>query len=988
MVNSGKFLLIALWLLVFAQVSALHAQLPVFTNVSNEMGVPGNTCYAIFQDSKGFIWISSADALLRCTGNTTTIFSADQGITGNVTGITEDRHGVIWFTTDKNQVFRYIHNRLEEAPFSRQLQQKAGAFDITYSIGEMPGNQLYISTAHNSFAYNTASGSLKKMAHRDSSSWMYFVDNSKQYVPVNGYTQFQGRSPWLSGSDTVQLCLERGAKKHYIRFRAAKEDIFLFYQNAIRISEYDVLSAGQYLLILKNDRLLSVTRMDHLILNVYADPFNRLWVGTNRGGVVLISHILAPEKQKQLLPGAIVTQVMMDYEQHVWCSTLNEGVLKTIGFDITEFDQPLGDKLIWNIQPSEGKLLLLSTADALATLDGDDLRYIPLPATGNDYFQAVWRVRNNLYLAGDKNLCKTDPHFNTVDVVHMQLDQGNFGTGVNGLCTDSRGTIYAVTPMEFCVLSRDTLRSVAPLPQRATCLSFEKETRFLVGTVSGLFRYHLKSKKFEEIPGIRGKINTICRIAPSHFLIATASEGLFELKNQVLQKLSLHHGLPSLHLSELQLDERGNVWMASSREITGLNYAEDGTSSWRLNTRNGLPIAEIVSMVCISNTIYFMGRDRKKLYRMNVDHLLHPISPVIHLREVQIGKSKRKSRPSGMLVPWDENEIRFRFDVVSFQQPGNAQFSYILKGPETKTGIISGDELYLEKLQPGDYLLVVEAYNALPSEGHAVEIRFSVQQAFFTTWWFVTLCLLTGILLVVLFVRFQIRRVKKREANKTRIHRLLAESNLKAIQAQMNPHFTFNAINSIQRYILEEQKDNAFHYLEKFSRLIRMVLQYSEEQLISIEEECDLLRLYLELEQLRFDNKFRYDLYISEDVDVYDVILPTMLIQPYIENAIWHGFMNLPKDRSGLLKISFSPESEDQVQIVIEDNGVGRSRAAELKGSSTHRSMGTSLNQRRIENINEMQKDIHVRIETEDLMDTSGHAAGTRVIIHIHKLHF
>ncbi|HMH22290.1 MAG TPA: histidine kinase [Puia sp.] len=208
-----------------------------------------------------------------------------------------------------------------------------------------------------------------------------------------------------------------------------------------------------------------------------------------------------------------------------------------------------------------------------------------------------------------------------------------------------------------------------------------------------------------------------------------------------------------------------------------------------------------------------------------------------------------------------------------------------------------------------------------------------------------------------------------------------AELEMQALRAQMNPHFIFNCLNSINRFILKSETEAASDYLTKFSRLIRMVLVNSKNKLITLEDELDMLRLYLDMERLRFKNSFDYKISSLNSVDPDNIYIPPLLLQPFAENAIWHGLMN--KDGNGRLEISFRME-EDMLICSIADNGVGREAAAQLKSKSAtkEKSMGLKITKERLSLINRGMED-RSSFEFVDLFDPEGNAAGTKVILRI-----
>lgn len=204
---------------------------------------------------------------------------------------------------------------------------------------------------------------------------------------------------------------------------------------------------------------------------------------------------------------------------------------------------------------------------------------------------------------------------------------------------------------------------------------------------------------------------------------------------------------------------------------------------------------------------------------------------------------------------------------------------------------------------------------------------------------------------------------------------------MQALRAQMNPHFIFNCLSSINRFILKNESESASDYLTKFSRLIRMVLTHSKKQLITLDDELEMLQLYLEMERLRFKYSFDYNISFKNEIDPENIFIPPLLLQPFAENAIWHGLMN--KGEQGHLIISLSKENTI-LKCIITDNGVGRKKAAELKSKSVekNKSMGLQITKERLALLNK-DKNEDSFFKVEDLYDDQGNANGTRIILKI-----
>jgi LytS/YehU family sensor histidine kinase len=205
---------------------------------------------------------------------------------------------------------------------------------------------------------------------------------------------------------------------------------------------------------------------------------------------------------------------------------------------------------------------------------------------------------------------------------------------------------------------------------------------------------------------------------------------------------------------------------------------------------------------------------------------------------------------------------------------------------------------------------------------------------------------------------------------------------MKALRAQMNPHFIFNSLNSIQKYILQNDHFAASQYLTRFSILIRLILDHSNQNNILLSSELDLLKLYIEMEGLRFDNKFNYEIKVDTDINTDTTEVPSMLIQPYIENAIWHGLLH--KEEKGNLLVAFKKGDGNNLIVTIQDDGIGRQKAADLKSKQAlkKKSYGMQITEDRIQIINQTQN-INATCIVEDIKDTNGNGAGTKVILTI-----
>ena len=263
--------------------------------------------------------------------------------------------------------------------------------------------------------------------------------------------------------------------------------------------------------------------------------------------------------------------------------------------------------------------------------------------------------------------------------------------------------------------------------------------------------------------------------------------------------------------------------------------------------------------------------------------------------------------------------------------------------------------------------------------------------------------LISGILFLVLLGLIIVRNIRLKQRNEAGRHEIernelslqklesertksvlqqqAKELEMQALRAQMNPHFIFNSLNSINRFILQNNKEKASEYLTKFSRLVRLILQHSQYALISLESELEALQVYLELEAVRFEQHFNFIIRVDEGLDAAALKVPPLIIQPYAENAIWHGLMH--KDEKGCLEIELY-EKQDMLYCKITDDGVGRKKAFELKSksASTHKAMGMQITAKRIAMLQHEKQQV-TQITINDLVLPGGKPGGTEVILHI-----
>lgn len=332
------------------------------------------------------------------------------------------------------------------------------------------------------------------------------------------------------------------------------------------------------------------------------------------------------------------------------------------------------------------------------------------------------------------------------------------------------------------------------------------------------------------------------------------------------------------------------------------------------------------------------------------------------------------------LSPHDEYlDISYR--ALTYPHESKVQYSYFVENlQEGWTKVGNNKLITLAALNPGTYKLHIRAGDHHDEKFYKTitvikKSPFYKMPAFL---FFVSLAMLS---IISFITRYRIKKAKKVAAERIANNRQLMELELKAVRSQLNPHFLFNSLNSVKSYLLKSSPQAAAEHLSRFAHLLRLILENSKEKLISLESELETLKLYIELEQERFDYSFDYEIIIDEHIDISEQMLPPLLIQPYVENAIWHGLLN--KIQKGKLLIHIN-SCNNEVVIIVEDNGIGRQEAMAIRSRQKikYKSIGMGITKDRIELMNKINS-IGIRAEIEDVFNKEGRIAGTRVRITI-----
>ncbi len=494
---------------------------------------------------------------------------------------------------------------------------------------------------------------------------------------------------------------------------------------------------------------------------------------------------------------------------------------------------------------------------------------------------------------------------------------------------------------------------------------------------------------------VQSTCSSIVEISEGQILFVIDNEGVFLLKNPFTNKESITNLnsldiLPSEHVNNVMIDHKKRIWVFSSAGISLLDIKT--MHSINFTQKEGLNASNFEGTTYQDEAGNIFAESNNGFQVFNPDSILkeHTVVPTIHFSDFRIngkpyqGNADNLKDGHSITLKPAENNINFQFAALTTSFSNLISYAYKLKGYDKEWIETDKNNITYSYLPSGIYdLQIYTVYFTRMWNENFFSLKIVIKKPWYRQNWFIILCILFFTSLLYIFYRYRIKTSHEKIKLKASYDIKIAEIEMKALRAQMNPHFIFNCLNSINRYIVKSDEKTASNYLTKFSKLIRLILDNSASETISIEKEMETLKLYIDMEALRFDHVFDYT--IDADAEIYNtqIEIPSMLIQPYVENAIWHGLLHKENDR-GVLIIHFSKPDDKTIAVAIKDNGIGREKADEQKSKDAlkRKSYGMQITSDRIKLINNLYK-MNATVTIVDLRNDKGKATGTEVIIQI-----
>lgn len=466
--------------------------------------------------------------------------------------------------------------------------------------------------------------------------------------------------------------------------------------------------------------------------------------------------------------------------------------------------------------------------------------------------------------------------------------------------------------------------------------------------------------------------------------------GCFRLENDSLhlhRSFTTLDGLMNQWYDQLYCDSSGRIWAFS---VNGIDAIDPVSRAIRhFGVIDGLPsIINDVSQICEISDGRIASTCSNGIIVIHTDSLWthSAIKPSkIIVKQILIdGKALNSNDPNTieeLELSANQRVLNVEFQALDLINSKAQTYAYRLKGKTMEwTSIGATKQISFQGLSPGRYTLQIRTWLS-ETQTPLYELNIHKARPFFLHYWFLGLLILAFGTGVYAYNNWRVRKIEQKEQEKTNRALERAELELKALRAQMNPHFMFNSLNAIKNYILQAEAVKAAEYLSNFAHLIRMILQNSREQFVPLSDILDSLRLYVELEQIRLENHFELHCEIAENLELNKIMIPSMILQPFLENAIWHGLRH--KEGKGNLWFKIYREEAEMV-FVIEDDGIGREASLALSQTSMrkYKSMGLSITSERIALLNQVHA-MSIKLDILDKMDENGKGMGTKVIMRL-----
>lgn len=964
-----------LYILLFTCYSLItQAQLPyekvsLYKHFTVEDGLPSNETYFVFEDSKGFIWIATDRGISRYDGYNFKNYSLEEGTLSTVVfSISEDARGRIWFLPMNGRFFYFENDTFHEYKYNQKLKKffQNKPFALIHFLGsyfDQGGNLIIATNRFDRISINQNGEINLKLSTPD--SYNVILENTSK-TSKSKYKELLLKPEYDPNFPNKPLPSQ---DKLAVQNDSVVQRFVKCFGNYIDSNNY-AYSTNNTAHIMINGKL-TVKHYPNMITYMYLLGDSSYLIGTPFKGLDFYN---GKKRVKRMFDGLSVSDIMEDSYGNLWISSLKDGLFKLVPeTNITTYQLDCSVSVIEYLSFSSDSLLIISKRDELFALD---LRSgitnkinIGTDCTGNGTPPFAKPISHDKIFFFDKI-------FDKMEFFSIKNNKG-CSRGIHGLIPYNRNQNILFFRDGAFLLDSNHLRinnNSIYSGNRSKAIKLHDGT-VLSGSMNGIRFFTGKVFEYYNRFNLKGKRIEVLFEDKQHNLWAgTRGNGVYMISpNDSISQLTTKNGLLSNDINNISEDGLGNLFICSN---AGINILNNGKLS-SITKSNGLPFNETSILHQWNDTLTFaVTRQYLNVINMaqKIDNVLAPAPFISSISSGDLAYDSLKQN----VFPYSSNTLKVDFKSIAPSYTKLIQYQYTLSNSKTEKKKWTKTKLtnaQLYNLQAGEYTFLVRAKIGEGNWSSISSISFNIKPPFYqTTLFVVSIVLFVSLSVIALvFYRFKyLNRQKELESN-------LNLYKSKSLSSQMNPHFIFNALNSIQTFVLQNNKEDANKYLAQFASLIRNTFENSKNNFIPLSRELETVQLYFDLENLRLQHRLSLSIKNSNVLENQTLIAP-LLIQPIIENAVVHGLT--PKLAKGKIEIELWKD-DHFLYFSIQDDGVGRyisesiKRRKKLKKSSS----GIEMVKNRIALMS--NKKLIESVEVKDLVHANGNAIGTRVLLKI-----
>lgn len=977
-----KILLVIL--LLFHHIDQYGQYQPVYRHLTVDEGLSASEVYHVFQDSKGYIWFATNNGVSRFDGYGFKNFDLVSGLPDNtVFEIYEDYKQRIWFIPFSGNLSYYENGDIKQYAYNSKIKthlpNSRGPIKMSFHVDSL--DNIYLGLKQFGLITINAEGIYTKLEGKFSEADMVFYE-----LPCGKILTSNSDKP-LFKYELIHFNEKNSSKFHFNN--AFGENFVPLYSYAQKANDGSTfISANNHLIQIKGGEIVQKNhRIGNLIIWMFIDDDNNLWASSFDGGVYLFPNCnISQPPSAVLLKEYQVTSVLKDKEGSYWFSTLNDGVFYAPNYriNILSKENGLADNRVNAIFADKERVYIGYEMGFVDIVVGNQIKHYSADnkSVNTSYIRSIYgdTLNNKIWVSAFSELGYFDK------LTYKRILTENNLIYPRKVISSINGGYWVGTARGLKKIDQDKITYDSQEKSGFSGMVFslveEKNGTLWLNTINGLWKFANGTfVYFGEKNDLLTKISHSMFMNPSDssLWIGTNGAGIVVYKkNGEISQISTKNGLISNSIHQLLYTDNG-LWVATRQGLSLIKNQNNEILNFTID--DGLPSNEVTSVHLSQNNVY-VGTN-KGMAIINAKKLTRNLTPTpTTITKLVVEGKEFPVSDSSIQLNHYQNTIDITYVGLAYRNMGRILYRHRMIGVDTNWAYTKSTSCLYSGLHSGEYIFQIQALN---SNGiwnpTPTTLKLCINPPFWERWWFIGLITLAlaGILYLVYLIRIKEIRRRNDLINNMNIYKQ------QSLRQQMNPHFIFNTLNSIQYYILERDTISSHKYLTKFARLMRMTLDNSLSPTVSLRDEIDALRIYLELEALRLEGRFNFSIDIDNNESILDIKIPTLLIQPFVENAIWHGIM-LKEEKNGNVTVRVNDKG-NAVVCSIEDDGVGRQEAQRIQeqNSKIHKSRGYQITQQRIDLLNSMYKE-RFDIKIEDLFDTSNAPIGTRVNITIPKV--